>query len=535
MGKAAIQTGSAYVVAETPLLQAKCDIMEFKDFLHNWNKTLTSPNKHLTEAYEDVKGLHMQAENIIDSLSLREPFLCSDTHDKRFLGLGLGLSLLKFGGTALNFAQMQALRGKVHGLSSDVNLIATRVNTNKASIDKLRTSFHLHRLNTDHRFDAIDNLLTLQSKMDKARAMISNMRIIANQLHANKLDASLIAAKDFKAQVQKIKDKANKIRRKVPPMSVPELYEMPLSFAIDKRGTLITFAEIPLLSETVQMNLFKLTPIPFHAEGHDYVFDLPDPYLAVGVQPATTFTTLSDTAFARCNNLQGLFVCPQIPVLLKHSARLKGKDKQRCTYSLFRMDPTTVAEFCTLSSPKNVEIVHEMGHNTFVLYSSSTVTLNINCPDAPMEYHTILHTATIYLPAGCEAFTFSNWFHAPAIVESDVATKDVKVHALKFLDAIEHMTGFNPISHMLQTEEDDREDAKSVTRPGGIIALAALVGVAAIIGLVTFLAIRYRKHMRAFLMMLKGNFEALQGSFPLLRTALTSRNRTLTNNMEGNS
>jgi len=290
-----------------------------------------------------------------------------------------------------------------------------------------------------------------------------------------------------------------------------------------------------LLSETVQMDLFKLTPIPFHAHGHDYVFDLPDPYLAVGVQPATTFTTLSDTAFARCNNLQGIFVCPQIPVLLKHSARLRGTDKQRCTYSLFRKDPTTVAEFCSLSRPKNVEIVHEMGHNTFVLYSSSTVTLNIDCPDSAMEYHTIQHTASVYLPAGCEAYTFSSWFFSPTIVEGEVATKDVKVHALTFLDAIEHMTGFNPISHMLQTEEEDREDAKSVTRPAGLIALTALIGVAAIIALGLFLALRYRRHVQAFLLMLKGNFEALQGSFPLLRTALTGRNRGPSNNTEDNS
>ena len=526
IGEASIKMGSAYVTTSLEFLSVLCALEKFVKYADDMyeagdnaggKRPIHGKNWWLRPYRERIHEAHRKMNSIVDSLQLSEPYSCIHAEGKSRRKRAI-FTLLKLGGMALNIGQMYAVDRKVNGLSKKVDIIATRINATDTRLGKLTEEFKKWQVSTAEQFEGINTRYHFSLQVDKAEELVRNIRFVVNQLHNGKLDSTLIGEEKLKSQVQTIKTLAEAKNQKLPALAAQSLYTLPLSYYIRSDGILNLYIDIPLISSQLLMNLYRQIPIPFRLEGQDFQFDTMDEFILVGQSVNDVFTTLTRAQFNNCNNMDGLLICSDVPALLRHDVRLEGKDRQRCTYALFDTDARAVANFCTVSPPKHLEVVHYMGHNRFVMYTSHPAELEVNCPKLPATKFIVKHTATIYLPAGCTAKTEANYFYALSRVESDNTHLDKFVDSDDFLRRVENQTDLlgldmkdknqwlletlhkdiSTIQEVVEHEQDDYV-LKNFSTPAGIAALVALSLITAAATTSGYVVFRYRRKIKALI------------------------------------
>ena len=441
IGKANIKMGSAYITTSIEFLQVLCALEQFhkqalalkgEGHIHRQSRWLKPYVARINSAAEDMR-------NIKDSLMLEKPFSCAPKKEKSRKKRAL-FTLLKLGGMALNIGQMYAVDRKVSGLSKKVDIIASKVRATDTKLGALLRDFRAYKTFAAEQFHQQEQKHQFIDKVVHAENMVANVRFVVNQLHNGKLDSTLIGEDELQHELKSIKAQAATKQQKLPSLAAASLYSLPISYYIRENGDLHLYIEMPLLSTKISMNLYRQIPIPFRIDDKDYLFDTQDEYLLVGESPTDVFTTLSEAQFLKCTNLDGLLVCADVPTLLRHDELLQGKDRQRCTMALFASEARAVATFCTVIPPQHLEVVHHLGHNKFVMYTSKPVDLKIKCHERPQVTFTVKHVATIFMPAGCTAETRANYFYALTRVDSDNDHLDHHVTSTKFLSKVEQQT-----------------------------------------------------------------------------------------------
>jgi len=403
--------------------------------------------------------------------------------------------------------------------------------------------------------------------------LVRNVRFVVNQLHNGKLDSTLIGESALQSEILKIQTLAANKDQKLPAIAAQSLYTLPISYKIPSNGYLYIYIDIPLLSNKLNMDLYRQIPIPFRVDNRDYLFNTQDSYLLVGKSPTDVFTTLNDAQFNRCNNLDGLLVCSEVPNLLRHDEYLQGKDKQRCTYALFDADAVAVANFCTVQPPQHLEVVHFLGNNLFVMYTSRPVDLEVNCPEQTTYKFQVNHTATIFMPAGCTAETRANYFYALSRVESDNNHLNQFVDSSSFLQKVNQQKGLlskdmlDPAQYRIEANQvllhdlqdslhavynevdsvhqemdsvnneldsvyatmgyDERPNhvAQDMTSPSGITAIVALSIIAGTMAITGVAVYKHRRNIKALIRFINTNEEMikLKGQFKTWRQVLGAK------------
>ena len=276
-----------------------------------------------------------------------------------------------------------------------------RISINERSIAILKE--HIANLEAeikvDHQNIQIINLLM------RTQPMMANLVRATDQLidgldvllH-NRLSRKLVQNNQILPILQEVKRKLSKLNL-IPAIShTSEVYHLECSHMIYKNGTIRAFVHIPAYRKGSLMNLHVYLGSPVHIGDGHFIHPQPFGTFLSSNTGNTLFRTFTPEEFSFCRQVSGTFYC-------KNTNWYRKRFQDNCLINLFLGDTERIRDHCPFVITKDTEILTQMNHKTFQLFSLKPSVINMQCPGylTATDQTTFSGAIEIYLQPECSA------------------------------------------------------------------------------------------------------------------------------------
>ena len=307
----------------------------------------------------------------------------------------------------------------------------TRVSKNERSVQILKD--HVEGLDKQIHVDH-DNIEILSLLMQTGNLLgnlvreVDNLLIGLHQLLTRKFSMHLIESSQMLPILKEMKLKLAKLNLVPAIMHSSEVYDLECSYLIFANGTIRAFVHIPAYREGSLMDLHQYLGSPVHVGDGHFIHPQPFGVFLSSNQGNTLFRSFTPEEFSFCKQVSGTFYC-------KGTNWYRKRYQDSCLINLFLGDTDRIREHCQFVITKETEILTQINHKTFHLFSLSPTTLLLHCPGYGQENDHYTFTGSLEIRLNPECSSSSPSFEMEGSADVFGGTNTIKFHELDILSA----------------------------------------------------------------------------------------------------
>ena len=334
------------------------------------------------------------------------------------------------------------LEEKTHILSHKVSQNAIMALQNERDIKKLQRT-------TSSLFEALRKMAHEQSHIKMDQNLIYCLEISAilhkrlsetvETLHAaraGQLNLVAINAQQLQLSLKQLGRQAIDKGYKLTTTSIEDLSTLDTSTIIRKQ-IISVVTHIPVYRPGERLELYSYLSTPLKVTHHPNAVDHLDTPVYVNIKAVepflgittdrTLYTTLSAENLSACRSRGNTHYCP-------HLTKMKSAAPS-CAHALFRANEVLIARNCQTEFITNHNTVRRLAANSWLITTSQPQSMEVTCPETPLEKHILEGSLIVTLPSGCVANTAYFSIEKPQF-ESDVTFENTIVSEIPSLNIL---------------------------------------------------------------------------------------------------
>ena len=329
------------------------------------------------------------------------------------------------------------LEEKTEILAEKVSQTAIMALQNERDIKKLQRT-------TSSLFKALQKMAQEQSYLQMDSQMLFCLEVstiihrrlseTVETLHAaraGQLNLIAINARSLQLSLKQLSRQAMDQGYKLTTTSIEDLSTLETSTVV-RNHTIAVIVHLPVYRPGERLELYNYLSTPLRASHHPNAIegnlDTPvyinikavEPFLGITTD-RTLYTTLSAENLSACRSRGSTHYCP-------HLTKMKSAAPS-CTHALFRANEVLIARSCQTEFITHHNTVRRLAANSWLITTSQPQSMEVTCPDAPLEKHILEGSLIVTLPSGCVANTAYFSIEKPQF-ESDVTFENTIIQEL---------------------------------------------------------------------------------------------------------
>ena len=375
-----VETVQSRVVDDHPGVHPRVD-----DMINDESKSKTTSQEHFNNAYKVID----LGTKILPRTSKLLPFL----------PLALGAVGTFMG--LFSQAQISNLAKELKITQENQNRLVEVVQGHEKALKELESAFQTWI--EDMKIFKLHDPGLVNSWLNQARTLIyDKLEIITHaiqQAQHRRLAVDFLSSSQLLRLYKRLESEAKEINAVLLTKQPSDLFQLETSYFFDG-SDIHLLLHVPAVPHDSMLRLFKLHPFPLPlTSSHSVIPSVKNDILALSSSSGSTRLSaqLSSTDLMGCHVVNSVYSCLRQGVLRKHL-------NSSCMGSLYLQDYDAVQEQCALEVTPSQEVVHQLLHNWFLIFSPESQTAYVECRNGTQsELHIPAKISKQYLSPGCKA------------------------------------------------------------------------------------------------------------------------------------